>query len=271
MSGFLGAAEAALSSAIGVVLGGVAFSTTEVPEKMIWGGSQSIAKTVNPGGVVNLSAMGMIYRAISWSGVFEGSFALIRSSLVYAMMNAANQVLLNWNDRVYTVVVSEYTADDTKVNWIPYHVTCEVIRDEALPLIEAATDAIGQVTSDIAGAIGVDPGGLAGGLALNAAAAAVSVAGAAIMGTGANQAASAAVQTGQSTVAAATLAYDAELAETQANAAADAPDGAPAVLPATGGPEVVTGALAASQGLAIATIQKGLVGRAATNLANGST
>lgn len=271
MSGFLGVAQSALAGAIGVVVGGVSCTGIELPEKMSWGGTQALAKQVLPGGTVIVSAMGLQYKPISWSGIFEGQFALLRSSMLYAMMDAANQVLLNWNDRVYTVVVSEYHADDTKTNWIPYSVTCEVIRDEALPLLEAVTDFIGSVEGDIADAIGIDPGGIAGGLALNAAAVAVSVAGSTIFGTSANQTAANAVSAGRTSVQTATTANDADLAQIQASAAANAPPGRPAVFPATNGPASIANALAATQGAALASIQRGLVARAATNLANGST
>lgn len=145
----------------GVQLGPITFAGMEVPEKIKWGGKQDIVSQRLPGGVVNFNAMGIDYAPISWSGIFEGFNAISRSRALYAMLNSASLFSLTWNDRNYTVMLSEYHADDTKQIWIPYALTCLVLRDETLSAPPAAPSLLAQVQSNIANALGITPEALA--------------------------------------------------------------------------------------------------------------
>jgi hypothetical protein len=168
MSGILGAIAGTASTAIGAVtelfggsngvtLGTVTFSGVEVPEKITWGGGQSNARNVSPGGTVNVSAMGIQYEPLSWSGYFEGPNALDRSRSLYTMMLAGQPVSLAWNDRLYTVLVTRYLCDDTKPNWLPYRIVCDVISDQTTETGPGQPSLFSQVTSDLSDALGLTP------------------------------------------------------------------------------------------------------------------
>lgn len=144
-----------------VQLGNVTFSGMEVPEKIRWGGRQDVVNQRLPGGVNNFNVMGIDYPPISWSGIFEGSSALSRSRQLYSMLAAANLISLTWNDRNYTVMLAEFHADDTKQIWIPYTLTCLVLRDETLSAAPGSPSLLAQVQTNIANALGVTPAALA--------------------------------------------------------------------------------------------------------------
>jgi hypothetical protein len=144
-----------------VTLGSVVFTTYEVPEFIAWGGRQRTVKTVLPGGVVTMSLMGVEYPPLAWTGYFNGAGARGRARAVYAMLNAGNQVSLSWGDRLYTVVVSDFTSKEQYSNWIPYSVACEVIRDETLSGGAASQSLLGQLSQDVTSALGLTPDNLA--------------------------------------------------------------------------------------------------------------
>lgn len=156
-----GAVSQLFGGAGAVQLGGVTFQGMEVPEKIKWGGKQDIISQRLPGGKVILNAMGIDYTPISWSGIFMDGSGFSRSRLLYAMMNAASLVSLTWNDRNYTVMVAEYDADDIKQLYIPYHITCLVLRDETLSVAPQSPSLLSQVQANIANALGITPAALA--------------------------------------------------------------------------------------------------------------
>lgn len=255
-----------------VTLGDFSFDSFEVPETIRWGGKQHIVSQTMPGGTNVFAAMGIEFPPLSWSGIFDGMNALSRSRQLYTMLNAAALITLSWNDRTYTVMVSDYEASDTKTNWIPYRISCLVLRDETLSSNPPAPSLLSQVTADIAGAIGVTPAQLTQGVgtALSAAQAAATVAGAVTAGSSAALALTGAVATAATAVNAATVLANSQIA-TLASAAASTGS---AVLPAgnalTGAANLI-GAMATSANLAALPIIGGLVGRIQINMANAST
>lgn len=178
-----------------VQLGDVVFDGMEVPESIKWGGKQDIVSQRLPGGTVIFNAMGIDYPPIGWSGIFEGFSAISRSRQLYTMLASAQLFSLSWNDRSYTVMLANYEADDTKSNWIPYRLTCLVLRDETLSASGAPPSLLDQVTTNIANAIGITPAALANtvGTALKVAQTAATVVGAVAPGSAAAFALSGAV------------------------------------------------------------------------------
>jgi len=256
----------------GVQLGDVSFSDFEVPEKISWGGKQDIVHQKLPGGQVVLNAMGIDYPPIVWSGIFDGFDALDRSRQIYQMLVAAALVPLTWNDRSYTVLVADYQADDTKTNWIPYRVTCIVLRDETLSQADAPPSLLSQVTGDIAGAIGITPAQLAAGVgtALKVAQVASTVVGAVTRGSSAALGLAGAVGAAAGAVGGALSLANGAMGGIVQNAIATGASILPIGSAVAGAANLVS-AVSTAQSLAALPIIGGLVGRVATNLRNAST
>lgn len=256
----------------GVQLGSVSFADIEVPEKISWGGKQDIVKQKLPGGQVVLNSMGIEFPPITWSGIFDGFSALDRSRELYTMMNASAIVALSWNDRSYKVLVSDYEAEDTKTNWIPYKVTCIVLSDETLSTTTTSTSLLSTVTSDIASAIGVTPAQLTStvGTALKVAQTAAKVVGAVTSGSSAFLGLSTAVGAVTGGVSVAMSAANVSMSSLT-SAASSAGSSILAAGSALSGATGLTSALSSASSLASLPIIGGLVGRVTSNLRNAST
>lgn len=282
----------------GVQLGGVTFGGVEVPQVIRWGGKLEIIKHKMPGGVKIFNSTGLDFPPIGWSGIFDGSDAITRSRQLYTMMNAADLISLSWNDRSYTVLISSYEAHDTKTNWIPYSIVCEVLRDETLSSAPSAPSALAQVSADISGSIssigaaasdwvnsgaielsgdlsdltGIDPNAIYAGVsgALAVAQTAAVVAGAVVTGTAANLALNVAAD-GVADVVDTGL----DLANDAVGSVIDAAAATGSVVLAAGTAALGVGALVAANAavgvLANLPIVNGRFGRVQVNLANAST
>jgi hypothetical protein len=225
-----------------LLLGPVVFQDFELPARVRFGGTQRLAVHQMPGGARVIDMLGRDDAEIGWSGVFSGSDAPVRARLIDLMRAEGGVWPLTWDAFFYSVIVSRFEADFARPNWIPYRVTCTVLRDEAQALLEEAVSLIGGVAADLASASG-------GGIDLTTANSSVAVSGAGVRGTGAY---SAAVQT-----------------VTFASASADATVSAAetALQSATG----LSGMTSAAGTLAQAADARGFIRRAAANLANAST
>lgn len=168
--------------ATGLLLGLVSFESFELPSRISWGGRQRLAVHVLPGGGRVIDAMGRDDARITWSGVFTGPDAAIRARLLDQMRGDGAVWPLTWDSFFYSVVVYEFQARFEKPNWIPYRVSCTVLRDEVEALIDAGLSIAADVAGDVAA-------GALGGVDVSAASAAIGVAGATDVGTAANAAA----------------------------------------------------------------------------------
>lgn len=142
----------------GLPAGGFVFSDIAAPEGMRWGGSQALAKQIQPGGNVFLNPLGVRYEPISWSGYLEGLLATATSAALNQLMLLAQPMLLVWFSHVYTVVISKFTCQDKFINWARYEITCEVQRDEAAAVISQGISALTSATSDLGTASGYGDG-----------------------------------------------------------------------------------------------------------------
>lgn len=159
-----------------LVLGGIAFSGFEIPDRINFGGKQRIAVHQLIGGDRVLDAMGSEPEQISWSGRFRGSTAIARAQALDEIRISGAQVDLAWLTLFRTVVVSSFKADTEKAYEVPYSISCEVVSDVAAGL--------GGLFSTIDALIGGDLLSLAGIPASGSAAAAVSTLSASINGLG---------------------------------------------------------------------------------------
>ena len=266
MSGFIGAASSVYSAVAKILgpatltLGNVPFSNIELPEKMHVGGKLALAKQITPDGIVVLSAMGVQYPDIEWSGYFEGASAIYRSRRLYTMLHSAAVQSLAWNERIYSVVVSAFTADDVQTGWIPYQIVCTVLRDETQTGAKPDRGLLAGVASDLSDAIGLAPAALSDlQTKLQVAQQAAQQAGAAAGGSSAALAL-------QSSVLVAQGATSAAMSLAEGNMAGAALGIASAGLAAA----AAVSAVAAAANLAAVSGVQGLLGRSSANLGNSS-
>jgi hypothetical protein len=171
-----------------LLLGPVLFRDFEVPERIVWGGTQRLAVHCFPGGRRVIDAMGRDDAPIGWTGIFSGGDAAARARLLDLMRADGGAWPLTWGGFLYSVVVSAFVAEYERANWIPYRIVCTVLRDEIEAVAEAGLSVLDSVAGDLAAA-----DGLGAGLDLSGARAALAAEGAARRGGSAHAAALAAL------------------------------------------------------------------------------
>ena len=137
-----------------LTLGTVTFQGFEIPEKVNFGGKQSLITHKLPGGARVIDAMGRDDDDIAWGGRFRSNSAGPRARAVDAMKNAGRPVTLSWDAFRFQVVVSEFKADFERPYEIPYTITCHVVTAPSLS-VPGLADLLG---SDLARTLGL--GGL---------------------------------------------------------------------------------------------------------------
>lgn len=136
-----------------VILGGVVFQAFEIPEKINFGGKQTLAVHKLIGGQRIIDAMGADPAPISWSGKFRGGAALGRAQSIDAMRITGLPVSLSWLGLTYSVVISEFKAETEKYYEVPYTVTCEVVTDPNQLAASPISSLTALVTGDLSAAL----------------------------------------------------------------------------------------------------------------------
>ena len=221
-----------------LTLGPVAFAGFELPSSITLGGRQRLAIHKLPGGIRIIDALGPDPADLAWSGIFTGPDAADRARILDTVRVAGLQLLLTWDAFLYTVIVESFEADYRSPWWIPYRLSCAVLRNEAAALVTSVLSLAPSISADLA---------TAGAFATTAAAAA-SAPGATTAGTAANTAATTALNTTINSL-------NSQITATQA---------------AIQAPDVPTAAFACGQ-LAQLTAARAYTARAARNLADAST
>ena len=229
-----------------LLLGPILFQEFELPERVRWGGRQQLTVHRLPGGVRVIDSLGRDETDIVWSGVFSGSDAAARARALDFMRAEGGSWALTWDGFFYTVVIACFDADYTHPNWLPYRITCTVVRDEAAPVVEAAVSLATSVLGDLVTAQGLGGGGAFG--------AAISSLGA----TQATQPGSSAYVSASAALVEASQQVDTHIAATEGQLGAVSISDAEGLNSTAG----LTGQLAAL------TAARGYVGRAGANLAN---
>lgn len=157
MSGILSAIEAVgqLFGGYGLVtLGPVKFRDIEVPEFIPVGGSHALHVVKNPGGARIIQAMGRDDADMSWSGYLEGPQAESRMQLLDSVRQSGAEITLAFGQSSFQVVVSSFTAEYHRRNWIPYKVTVTVLVDNAAAASSNAPSLLDDLNNDINSAAG---------------------------------------------------------------------------------------------------------------------
>lgn len=113
-----------------MVLGDLVLSDFALPERISYGGSQSMTVHKLPGGARVVDTMGPDEAEISWSGIFLGIAAELQAATLDAICRAAQPVLLAWGVHVVQVMIREVTFDG-EFNRVNYRVSCTVLPDVA--------------------------------------------------------------------------------------------------------------------------------------------
>ena len=247
----------AMSTTI-LLLGPVVFQDFEVPSGINFGGKQRLAVHRLPGGTRIIDVLGRDDADICFSGIFCGNNATLRARLLDEMRALGTLLPLTWDVFFYTVFISQFQADYATQNWIPYRITCTVLRDEASAVIETALSLGASVLSDIGTG---NSQAAAGGVDISSLQSTLSDPSSMVRDTAVyNQ-----VQSGfvgaQSTLAGAVSGSGAILPTTAVTSPGTAASGVASL----------TSAVSAAQQVSQLSVAQAYVGRAATNLANAST
>jgi hypothetical protein len=171
MSGFLGSITSGISSVVqgvtslfggagdAVTLGDFTFQAWEIPESITWGGAQRMAVHKLPGGERVIDSMGRDDAEITWSGIFLSSDASDRADQLDQMRVEGQELELIFAGRNYSVVISNFRAEQRKINYVPYSISCTVLVDESGALNEDNPSLLSSITSDINDALGFDLSG----------------------------------------------------------------------------------------------------------------
>lgn len=137
-----------------LILGPVVFEQFEVPEEINFGGWQSVAVHRLAGGGRIIDALGPDEPEICFAGVFSGPNSVTRARSLDVLRRTGEPVPLIWDSFYYTVLVRQFAAMYTSATWIPYNVSCAVVRDEAAGLLAAAVELSATVLGDVVTAAG---------------------------------------------------------------------------------------------------------------------
>ena len=239
-------------------LGPVTFSAFEIPTGISFGGRQILAVHQLTDGRRVIDSIGAAESELSFSGAFSGSNATLRARLLNSLRAAGAELSLSWDVFCYTVVVSRFDAEYQNPAWIPYSISCTVLRDNAAPVLLTPPSLGTSVLSDLTVAasqcsdMGVD---------FTEVNNALSVPGATTLGSAAYTAAKAAI-----TVTQAAIANQMTLAESTMTSALLSNDNS-----ANSIANDLLSAVIAAQQLASLTYGSSYVGRAARDLQNAST
>jgi hypothetical protein len=135
-----------------LLLGPIAFTDFEVPAGVSFGGRQRLAIHRLPGGARIIDALGRDDAALTFCGIFSGNEATLRARSVDELRALGLPLPLTWDVFFYSVVIDQFQADYQNSHWIPYRITCTVIRDEAAAVIETGISLATSAISDISNA-----------------------------------------------------------------------------------------------------------------------
>jgi hypothetical protein len=115
-------------------LGDFEFSNLEIPENLVLGGVQVLARHRFPGGAKHVQALGPDHAPITFGGTFLGAAALDRARALDFMRVQGAPLQLTAFEFTYTVVIERYQFVVERFYKVPYVITLEVISDDSQPV-----------------------------------------------------------------------------------------------------------------------------------------
>ncbi len=241
-----------------LILGPIVFQDYEIPCGINFGGLQRLAIHTLPGGVRVIDSLGREDADICFAGIFSGDNATLRARVLDEMRAFGTLLPLTWDVFFYTVFIKQFQAQYTNTNWIPYKITCTVLRDEASALIATALSLGASVLNDVASSVSQAS---AAGLDISSAQTALAAPTATVRDTATYGAAQYSLEGAQSSLSSAIGSAQASLPMTTITSPG----------PAAAGVAGLNDAISSSQQLSALVIARAYAGRAAINLANAST
>ena len=131
-------------SDVALVLGPVLFRDFEIPSRINFGGRQRVAVHALPGGERVIDVLGRDDAQINFAGIFSGVDATLRARALDELRSEGLAMALTWDVFFYTVLITELQADYHNGWWVPYHIVCTVLQDEAsmVPIIPVSITSI---------------------------------------------------------------------------------------------------------------------------------
>lgn len=117
-----------------VTLGDFTFVGMEVPERIPFGGDQSLTVHKLIGGQRVIDAMGADDMPLEWSGTFMGSTALDRARYLDTQRALGQPLLLTWDQLRFLVVIQHFEGNYEFPFRIPYRITCVVAQNQNMPV-----------------------------------------------------------------------------------------------------------------------------------------
>lgn len=151
-----------------LLLGPILFQGFELPESIIWGGAQSLTVHRLPGGARIIDAMGRDDADITWSGIFSGPDATLRARALDLMRADGSVWPLTWDSFFYSAIIARLDIDHCRPNWLPYRISCTILRDEAASLLLLPISLAANVAQDLAQATALAPAASQPGSAVSA-------------------------------------------------------------------------------------------------------
>ena len=153
----IGTVQSLLTGGSPVTLDDIEFQSWEVPERVKWGGAQSLAVHQFPGGARTIDAMGSDEAPITWSGrlgILTPDSAS-RARRLDTLRQSGAEVVLTWGEFTRSVVVASCEFDHGFD--FGYQISVTVIPDDADN--QSAPSLLDQVNGDLSSALGFDVGG----------------------------------------------------------------------------------------------------------------
>lgn len=131
------------------------FAGNEVPEHIMFGGTQRIAVHELVGGGRVVDVLGAQPRDMAWNGIFLGSDALDRALYLDQLRKDGIPLALTWHQLKYSVVISEFAGDFIRPYRIPYNISITVVQDNNVGVQTFDIQVDQQIADDINAAIGL--------------------------------------------------------------------------------------------------------------------
>ncbi len=136
-------------SGFSLTLGPIDFAGFELPSAITLGGRQRLAIHRLPGGLRIIDALGADHADLAFNGIFSGPDAADRARILDALRIAGVALPLAWDAFLYTVIIESFEADYRSPWWIPYRLTCSVLRYEAAIPIGPILSLVASLAADI--------------------------------------------------------------------------------------------------------------------------
>lgn len=139
-----------------LVLGDFEFASTEIPERIAFGGEQRLVTHELVGGQRIVDAMGRSDMPLEWSGYFLGQNALSRARYLDNLRVAGKELLLQWSELSYFVVVQSFHCTFERAYKLPYSISCIVVEDATSPVRTISPNGLDEaIAADMTAASGL--------------------------------------------------------------------------------------------------------------------